>query len=59
MTFQKLNQSISPKVTLVGRNNFHVGLNLAFDLGWTPVFSGTVGNVIGASANILSYKYGI
>jgi len=57
MTFAKLNETITPKFTLIGRNNLHVGLNMAFNLGWTPVFSGSVGNLMGTSATLLAYKY--
>lgn len=57
LDLEQLNQSISPNLDLVGRNNFQIGLNLAFDLGWTPVFGASIGNVNAASATILGYKY--
>ena len=57
LTLLQLNQSVSPKFDLVGRNNFCLGLNLGFDLGWNPVFGASIGNVNSCSANILGYKY--
>lgn len=57
LNLEQLNQSVSPGVHLVGRDNIQIGLNLAFDLGWTPVLGASLGNVNAVSANIFSYKY--